>query len=515
MTTGRTARPGTALFGLLPVVLAAIVYRGIPGVYFYADDFVHLFDIENIGFLRFIAQIFGGHVYVVRNVIFYAMSRVAGLEPQPYYALAFATHLLNVWLVFRVARRLTDGNGAIAALAAALWGTCPLAAGTIGWYTAYGHELVAVVLLVCLDGVLASEAAPSWTRLAAWGALLLAGATCFGVGIGVAIAFPVVVVLCRPAIRRDELACVGLLLFPLVVVALYFGYRRLYETLVPLPMSEAVMRNLALTQSAPIVDMFQHLVKFAVAATVGGFAFDVDQYPTTYAHRIVRAYAAGLVIALVVGGSATRRRLLALAAVCVATYVMIALGRSNVYRVFNVEPWDAARVARYHYVGLVPIALAAAVALHALTRGSRRASLVLLVAWLAFASSRYLRSTWTLDDHAAARQWVAAGAQRLDAAIDARPPGTTITIENEDAPRDVLGPVLGPTLFPGLAGLFVLLHPGNVVRGREVHLVERRAEVRAAWRDPRTNRRLADLLVDGAAPTGDGASPWPPSGVAR
>jgi hypothetical protein len=53
--------------------------------------------------------------------------------------------------------------------------------------------------------------------------------------------------------------------------------------------------------------------------------------------------------------------------------------------------------------------------------------------------------------------------------------------------------------FPGLAGLFVLIHPTNGVRDRHVRFLERRLGVFIKSRDPRSNHRLADLLVDNEA----------------
>ena len=113
--------------------MAAAVYHPLLSVYFFADDFVCLFDIVNKGFLRFFVQPFGGHLLFVRNAVFYVSYLAFGFRAGPYYAVALATHLLNVWLFFRVARRFT-GSAVVASFGAALWGTSPLCLGTLAWY---------------------------------------------------------------------------------------------------------------------------------------------------------------------------------------------------------------------------------------------------------------------------------------------------------------------------------------------------------------------------------------------
>ena len=87
--------------------------------------------------------------------------RLFGFDSAPWYWTSLLTHLFNVGLLFSVLRSLT-GSAGLACLGASVWGMCPLAVATIGWYAVYGQAMVATFLLLVLTGVgrLAESGAP-------------------------------------------------------------------------------------------------------------------------------------------------------------------------------------------------------------------------------------------------------------------------------------------------------------------------------------------------------------------
>ncbi len=488
------------LLPVLPLVLSAIVYLPVTRTYFFADDFVCLFQIVNAGFLRFVLQLFGGHILVVRNVLYYLSYQLFGFDPRPYYWVSFLTHLLNVWLLFRVTRRLT-GSSTLASLGAAMWGTSPLCIGTIGWYSVYGQMMVATILLVLLEQITqpAYEAEPPSAWIAGgWYLLLLTATTCFGVGIGVAMAFPVVLFLLMPSVLRRRRMWIAFAALPLVAAATYFGFRRVYTAFAPLPFQEFILTNVAFSAYWPILSMLWHLVAFSVTGLIHGFLLAPEHYPSLGSSVTIAFYGAGALAALVTSDGPTRRRLLALAALCLATYGMIAVGRSNLYIMFKVAPYVSARQVRYHYVGLIPVAIALCIVLERIWRWSELRLLspaIILTAWVVFAAYSFARSDWHIDRRANIREWVNTGLDHIDGLVRGQPEGQDVYIENPKAPPMVLGPMLGHDLFPGWAGLFVLTHRHNEAYGRRVHFIERNKAVLTASRDAASNHRLAGLLV--------------------
>src|SRR5262245_4563916 len=189
---------------LLPLVASALVYGPVLMCQFVDDDFLNLFRIVNWPLAQYVLVPFGGHLLVTRNVLFYLFYQLFGAHAAAYFSLVLATHLLNVYLLFRVIDFLTESRH-LAAFGAMLWGTCPFHAGTLGWYSVYGQVVAAAALLLLLrqsarlvhDGAMPPRSALVW-----WPLALLLASTSFGVGIGITFAAPAAFFLLLPASRR-------------------------------------------------------------------------------------------------------------------------------------------------------------------------------------------------------------------------------------------------------------------------------------------------------------------------
>jgi len=466
----------------------------VTGVYFFADDFFCLLQIVERPFLHFLIVPFGGHVLLVRNFFFWVWYAVFGFQSEPYYEAAFVTHLVNVWLLFRVIRGFT-ADAALACLGATAWGTSPLCLGTLGWYAVYGHLLVATVLLVVLAQMPGHT--PSFRRAVGWSLLLVAGATCFGVGIGVGAVFPLTLLLVAPEAFHDRRLAAMMAVFPLAVVGLYFGCRQLSTLVQPLPFSEMNVVRLGLSRPGPIVVMTLELLLSGVAGLVRGFAFSLADYPGSASTWAVAIYFAALVAALGTGDTALRCRLGGLLLLALGAFAIIAAGRANLLVAGGV-PLVGEHHLRYYYAGLLPLAIVGCLVLHrgcaALPR-PRVASGVLLAIWLAVATRAFVASGWQIDQRVGYRRFVASTLRGIDAAVDAAPAGD-VQLPNRPLAPGMLEAVV-PADFPGTAALFALRYRDDVVRGRRVRFVERDPRLLAAVRAGR-HPLLARLLV---APT--------------
>src|SRR4029453_4523820 len=151
------AAPAAAL---IPVALAAYVQFPATRSCFRADDYVNLYQINNYSLFQYLIIPNAGHLLVARNAVFYLCWLLFGPAQAPYLWLAYLTHLLNVWFVFRRIEVFTNSRAA-ALLGAALWGACPLHAA-IGYYAVYGHVMVGTIVLVILlqSGRAAGAGAP-------------------------------------------------------------------------------------------------------------------------------------------------------------------------------------------------------------------------------------------------------------------------------------------------------------------------------------------------------------------
>src|SRR5262249_8160093 len=331
----------------------------ITGVFFHFDDFYHLEVLRNEPDLAWVLAPFGGHNYVLRNLVFLGSWQLFGFHSEPWYWTVLLTHLLNVWLLFGVLGALTE-SVPLACFGATLWGICPLAVGTIGWYSVYGHAMVTTILLVVLDRL--ARLAASGDRLPAttaclWYALLLAGTTCFGTGVAVALVFPLVLFCLLPTAWRQPGVRIAYLALPAVTLAVYFGLRTLAAWIQPLPSSENMHLIAARDGLRDIPPMLLPLIGFAVGGAGLGHAFDPGKFVDARTCVMIAVLVLGLGLAAWRGDWKTRRTMIAMAALAVGIYGIVAAGRAHIYIVFHFPLVKAAAEPRYHYVGTIPIVI--------------------------------------------------------------------------------------------------------------------------------------------------------------
>jgi hypothetical protein len=496
-TLGGEARPSTpasaVTSAIVPLAFTAVVYFPLIHNYFYLDDFFELYRVVNEPLAPFLLKPMSGHLYVVRNAVLALCYHAFGMDPRGYYALVLATHLFNVWLLFRVIRTLT-GSAKLACLGSALWGTAPVQEGTLGWYAVYGHVLATTVLLLLLAdlGRLSVRGqAPSWGRLALWYALLLVGTNCFGTAIAAALAFPLAATLLVPRLVGHGRAAVLATLW-LVVPALWLFQYRLaarYGAVDALQMP--VLLALARSWKADAL-MAARLLPHGVVALVTGFFASQLREDWTVTAVAAALYAAAATLALLWGTAADRRVVLASWLLASAIYAMIVLGRAGIYHAFGLDRSLLEMTPRYHYEASAALTLSMCAICRAVGRRWLLPSAVrsgLTIAWLLIVALTFTLSGWHIDHHEQSRKDVAAALASMHEAVAAQPPGTLVLISNRRLP--IAGVMPAEASFPGLAAVFTLFFSGDQLDGRTVRFLESDADaVRAAQQGLRSRRLI-------------------------
>jgi hypothetical protein len=139
-------------------------------------------------------------MYLVRNPVFAFSYVLFGMRAAWYFATVLATHVANVLLLFTLVRRLT-GSAAVACFGSVMFAVSPANAGTLGWYSVYGHALAGTFVLCALLLLtpLADGSPPLTTgRAVAAAACMLAASQSFGTGMAAALVLPVVAVCSGP-----------------------------------------------------------------------------------------------------------------------------------------------------------------------------------------------------------------------------------------------------------------------------------------------------------------------------
>ncbi|HKA29002.1 MAG TPA: hypothetical protein VKH82_06490 [Candidatus Binatia bacterium] len=495
MRSGSTTGWGTVA-AALPVLLAAAVYFPVTRSYFFADDFNCLLSIRNDDFLRFVLRPFAGHNLVVRNLVFYGSARFFGLRADLFFWQMLLTHLLNVWLLFRVLHALTASR-LLASGGAALWGTSPVQLGTLGWYSVYGQVLVATALLVVLERVTRLAVTgdrPRAGAAAVWYVLLLAGSACFGTGLGVALAFPAVLFLLLPCVWQRRGLRAFFLTLPIATIGLYYLDRTIVPHFELLPRDEVIAGSISVQRVLTAPSSIPELVANGVDSGLRSFFVTFSQPPGLTRTVTLALFGAGLLLLLWRGDPATRRAVLAMGLLCIAIYGAIAIGRS-----IFLDPNALAITTRYHYVGTLPIVILACLVVGQLAHAGPL-QMVPPVAFLGGAIALgiygWARSDFHIDDHGASRAQLTAVVRALDAEVASHPVGTTVFVENGKPSARMLGPVMVTAvhLFPGRAAAFLLTHDTDELAGRRVPFVERDPAI-LKWYARFPETPLARLLV--------------------
>ncbi|HLK12259.1 MAG TPA: hypothetical protein VKW76_12845 [Candidatus Binatia bacterium] len=480
----------------LAVAACAAVYWPITRNYFMADDFVSLQSIANDSLGRWLLQPASGHVLVIRNALFSLCHRLFGTWAAGYFWTVLLTHLVNVALLFAVARRLT-GSARLACFGAALWGTSPTDEGSLGWYAVYGHVVVGTLVLVVLWRIACRRSESGALRpaeVARWCGLLLAAAASFGVGVGVALVFPAVVLLLFPRSRTPRSVRTMLLAFPPVVITLYAGLYALYTGLYsPAPAASLLTMIGLLSRWPSVVAMVLHLLAAGIAGLVGSFAFPAGAYPTPAELGAAGLYAAAFAGALIASPSAERRLLAALGLLALGAYAVVAAGRAGLYVLVPAVPAYGAGAPRYHYVGPIALTIALCVVLARLGELSAlrpRARDASLAAAFAIGALLYARSGWRIDHHRGDREAAEQVVRSIRATIARTPPDRPVYIQNRPFPPAIVG----APYFAGWASVFTIFFPHGA--GRPVYFVEDDSHVRAV---ARPGTPLAAILVPPAA----------------
>jgi hypothetical protein len=309
---------------------------------------------------------------------------------------------------------------------------------------------------------------------------------------------PIVIFLLLPPSRRRLGVCAALLVLALGVRPAYRGLIAWHDQLTGSGSGIFVLYTTlgGLNYRGPILIMFGHLMSYGIASLVLGFA-RITSFPGTISIALTTAYAVATAAAFTLAPARMRRVMLALLIVAAACYAVIAAGRAMYTRAPALA--YAASLARYHYVGTVPLAILLCVIVSQLTGGLRQRGVLFATAmlvWLSGATLLYARSAPFIDLHANARAETMHTLARIRGAIASVPPGSEVRIPNQGFRS--IGPLLfrSRSAFPGWAAVYTIFFPTNVADGRRVYFTD---SDDAVLRAARNGRRTADLIVSPAA----------------
>lgn len=469
---------------------------------FLFDDFVHLYNVSNLPFLQAISVPMGGHLLHSFTTVVWSVKSLFGLNPVVFLLLGLAVHLASVWLLFGIVSSLT-GRAALAAFGATLWGISPMNAGTLGWISVHGQlYATCAVLWVLHDIVRCSQASGQLSNglLLRHALLLMVATTSFGAGLASTLVLPLLVALWNPvpAQRYRLVAVYGAAALAALV---------LYVTTMSLQGEAAdnlgdkldiMRRSFAI---APVIGRaFAELLAIGSAGLLWGplVVGKISMVPKESLVLVASIATFAVTLPLLIWGCwvsdpSERRRIFALLLIPCAAYGLIAIARSGSFFVLHPD------AARYHY--LAPAILAVVLCLilsklidrlpaRARDYGRISYSVWLILVLVPFALGPALP---TKEAHMKwqKRQFLKS-TQTLEKALENNIGQGDIFIRNRRFSVFVWG--YTPEQFPGLAALFVVTYPNNIVDGRRVFFLEESEEL-VKTNQARFGSRISQLLI--------------------
>lgn len=488
------ARLATLGLYLAPVLLSAVAFRAIVGVAFHDDDYLHLYDLVNLGPGQFFLTTFGGHLQFARNAVYIALYQAFGVDAPSSMVVVLVTHLLNVALLAWVVWRLS-GNGVVASVVAAWWGASAVNLDTLVWLSVYGQVMAvaAVLWVVGRIATVARGAALGRTTPARCGLALLAAATSFGTGLAATLCMPPVTWLLLPATAARRRLVRALAMTAGGVIALYVAADRFNVWLFGTTSAAHVVPFLG-DHLTIAMRFFAQLVMNGTAVALCGPFFPSLQALGGWTTPL----ACALALALLVLARPPWRAVLACLLLSLTPYAVIALAR---FLMAVDRPVESALSGRYHYAAPLGIALALALGLAAaLDRlpARWRPRALFLAAGYAAALAAWACCFPPVPQYEVTQRDVDRALARIEAAIQASPPGADVYLRHQPFFLSDLTSIpvgkqviqVPPGRFPGVEALFALSQPSNVVAGRRVFFVVSDPAKLQAWRRGRRGTTL-------------------------
>jgi hypothetical protein len=484
------------------IAASLVVFVDVIGNGFFRDDYLHLYNNSNVPLMEALLAPHGGHWLFTYNAIFLLLFKLFGLNSAAFFTVLLLVHSLCIYLVYAIVERLTQ-RPHLAAFGATLWGMCPVNVGSLGWISVLGHVFAtAAILWVVLD-LVRLEQGPQKLRLAIivrMYFLLLVAASSFGIGLGVAMGFPVLFFLWNPVPSQRIKITLLLSSIMLVIPLAYFSSGQFDAGAGAAPLAKSLE-----FYGIGLLRLPANLLRFLLVSggsLLGGPALigDIVMLPEAWIVPVAKTLGASCcaVIALAIYPASVRMRwrILTLVALLCCCYGPIAVAR-----------WFSLPVIipRYHYLGPAVFSILLCLGLATLAGRVdffRRNGGLLYLGWLLLAIVPYTMATNQNDNlpHLQQREQHHRSVLELHQKLNQQFAGSdgTIYLQNQlfvMSPLVTRNSEFRKTLQdPGLAGLFIIVHPENSYRGRSVRFVEPDERIRRLARS-QVGSRISELFL--------------------
>ncbi|MGA2526744.1 MAG: hypothetical protein ABSF79_09040 [Smithellaceae bacterium] len=490
---------------MLFLSLAAVLIANFQllSAFFYQDDFLHFYQISNWNPLGFIFSSRGGHLYIFRNLIFYCMFKLFGVNSIAYFSTVLLTHVGSAYILYKIIHLLTD-KPSLAAAGMMIWGICPVNYGALGWYSVYGHVLVGFFFLLFLYDLLRVEKGKiSYSIQIAirWSIYLFLMAASFGTGLVIAFLSPVaIVVILWNNEKKWKIAASILPVIAAILLLFIFKDSIYYYFSGEVSNIKPVVLSVALSNYKIILEMFIRMCAYGIycmAAFPMLFFFSTTEYPAIAIFISIPVVI--LFIVLFLRSQEYRRHYAVLSMFFLGLIGLTAYARAWLYNVFGVPMISASITPRYYYVILIVAVLILALMADELSDIFPKIakvivpSVLIVIILSVFPSMNLAPKIDISNTSVNEKKSYYNTITDIEKTIRAYPEGSSVFIDNKI--NDQI-PIFGAsdTGFPGKAAVFTITYPNNTVEGRRVYFVEKDCRV-AEKNIEKKKWRISSLIV--------------------
>lgn len=474
--------------------------------FFYGEDFLNFLHISSLkNPLEYIFSSMGYHLYIFRNLVFYCMFKLFGVNSVAYFSLVLLTHLGSAFVLYKIIHLLT-GKASLAAAGATTWGISPVNYATLAWYTVYGHILVGFFFLLFLYDLLRMEKGMlsfSIKIAIRWSIYFFAMAASYGAGLAIVCLSPFAIIMIlwgnnqKWKIAASMLPAIALIL--LLFVTKDYIY---YYFSGSMPHSNPVALSAALSLHKIILEMFIRTISYGIyciAAFPLLFVFSPKTYPS--AALFIAFAVIMLLIVLFFRSKEYRRHYAVFSIFLLGLTGMIAYGRAADYHNFHIPMSTAALTLRHYYTILILVAVLLALAANELflifPKFIKTAVFFALFAIFIsmYPSAKLAKQMDSLNESESWKEMYDGTIADMETAIRSHPEGSSVFMDNSRVPVP-----LG-TFSTGVvmkAAVFIITYPDNTVEGRRVYFVEKNCRVADEISNDK-KWRLSSLIVSACA----------------
>jgi len=487
------------LFFSLATVL--IVNFQLLSTFFWADDFLFFYQISNWNPLAFIFSNIGGHLFIFRNLIFYYMFKLFGLNSVAYFSIVLLTHLGSAYILYKIIHLLTD-KPSIAAAGMIIWGICPVSYATLAWYSAYGQILVGFFFLLFLYDLLRMEKGKilfSISIAIRWSIYIFVMAASFGTGLAIACLVPVAIVIILW--KNDQKWKIAAAMLPVIVVILLlfiFKDSIYYYFSGEVQNTKPVALGIALSNYKIILEMFIRMCAYGIYCMA---AFPLLFVSSTIKYKTVLVSFPVVVLFLVLffRSKEYKRYYAVLSIFFLGLIGMTAYARAQAYYVFNIPISSVSTTPRYFYVILFIVVIMLILMADELLDIFPKISkiivpfILIVIALSIYPSIDLAKIIGITNTSVNERKLYYNTVTDIEKTIRAYPAGSSVFIDNKMNDKiSIFYP--SDTDFPGKAAIFSIKYPNNTVEGRRVYFVENDCHV-ADKNIEKKKWRISSLIV--------------------